>query len=739
MNYFSPKYKFYPQLDQMDCGPACLAMICSYYGKDFGLTYLREISFISREGVSLLGISQAAHTLGFKTTAAKLSITDLKDDILPCIIHWNQNHFVILYGISETLFSKKKRYRIIDPGHGFISLSKDKFEKSWTSDQDKGVALFLEPTEIFFLQEPVKEEKLTVKYLLNYLKPHRSQMLKLFLLLLMSTATTLFFPLLTQKLIDDGVGKKNISMISYILFAQLGFFLGNIIFNIFSNWIMLIVGTKINIQIISEFLKKLLRLPIKFFDTKMMGDFNQRIQDHERIESFLTSQSLLTVFSMITFSVFFGVLWYYDFRILLVYLGLTGISIIWSLYWMRKRNILDYFRFQRRSENQESIYEIINGVSEMKLNQFEEFKRKEWENIQQKLLQINIRILKLDQMQLSGFEFINQLKNIVVTFLTAYLVVNEKMTLGALLSVSYIIGQMNNPVNQLITFFRSLQDAKLSLIRLNEVQNHPEEEAGSLVAVNIGSTSENRENKGISLKNVSFQYEGPKSPYILNNINIIIPKGKVTAIVGSSGSGKTSLMKLLLRFYNPTHGKICFNGSDILTLSPKSIRENCGVVMQDGYIFSDTIERNIATEDGDIDKKRLEHAVKVANLESFIHNLPLGYNTKIGTSGNGISGGQKQRILIARAIYKNPHFIFFDEATSALDAKNEKVIHDNLQLFFKGKTVLIIAHRLSTVKNADQIIVLKDGQVVETGNHHELVDQKNEYYNLVKNQLELGS
>ncbi|WP_228446296.1 peptidase domain-containing ABC transporter [Chryseobacterium sp. 18068] len=739
MSYSFRKYKFYPQLDQMDCGPACLAMISSYHGKDFGLQYLRENSFMSREGVSLLGITEAAHTIGFETTAVKLEIEDLKDEFLPCILHWNQNHFVVLYGISNNFFNGEKKFKIIDPSYGFVSVTEENFRKAWISDKNKGVALFMEPTDDFYLKVPPQEEKLSVRYLLNYLIPHKRQILKLFIFLLLGTITTLFLPILTQKLIDDGVGKKDMSVIFYILFAQLGFFLGNIIFNIFSNWIMLVVGTKINIHIISEFLKKLLRLPIKFFDTKLMGDFNQRIQDHERIESFLTSQSLLTVFSMITFSVFFGILWYYDFKILLVYLGLTSISIIWSLYWMKKRNILDYFRFQKRSENQESIYEIINGVSEMKLNQFEDFKRKEWEKIQQKLFEVNIRILRLDQLQLSGFEFINQLKNIIVTFLTAYLVVNDKMTLGSLLSVSYIIGQMNNPVNQLITFFRSLQDAKLSLMRLNEVQNHSEEESENFKSINILPSSKNQKTRGIIFENIFFQYEGPKSPYVLQNVNFHLPEGKITAIVGSSGGGKTSLLKLLLRFYDPTSGNIYINGDNILSLSPKSIRENCGVVMQDGYIFSDTIARNIAAEDGEINMDRLKHAVKIANLESFIAQLPLGYNTKIGASGNGISGGQKQRILIARAVYKDPQFIFFDEATSALDAKNEKIIHENLQLFFKGKTVLVIAHRLSTVKNADQIIVLKDGNVVETGNHHELVDQKEEYYNLVKNQLELGT
>lgn len=733
--------RFIPQHDQMDCGPACLAMVASYYGKNFGLQFLREKSFITKEGVSLLGISEAAEKIGFNHISAKLNIDDFNKELLPCILHWNQNHFVVLHKISKNFLTKKKTYKIADPSHGYITINEEKFKKSWLADEERGIALFLDPNENFHKQVLLaKEEKLSIKYLLNYLKPHQQQMGWMVFLLTLGTLITLIFPILTQKLIDEGVNKKNFAIITYILLAQLAFFFGNIVINIFRNWIMLVVGTKINIQIISDFLKKLLKLPIKFFDTKLMGDFNQRIQDHERIESFLTSQSLLTLFSIITFTAFFGVLWYYDFRILAVYMILTIISVLWSLYWMKKRKILDYFRFQQRSENQESIYEIINGVSEMKLNQFEDFKRNEWEQIQQKLFKINIRILKLDQVQLSGFEFINQLKNILVTFLSAYFVIKGHMTLGALLSVSYIIGQMNSPVSQLINFFRSLQDAKLSLARLNEVQNNPEEEQeNQLPLLSKKYTEQNGIEKGIYFKNVSFQYEGPQSPYVLKDINLFIPDGKITAIVGASGSGKTTLMKMLLKFYEPVKGEIKFNHLNINEVSPTDLRKNCGVVLQDGFIFSDTIERNIATSDENIDYEKLNKALETANIKSFVEELPLGLNTKIGASGNGISGGQKQRILIARAVYKNPHFILFDEATSALDAENEKIIHDNLQSFFKGKTVIIVAHRLSTVKNADQIIVLKNGEIVEHGNHQELVSKKADYFNLVKNQLELGN
>ena len=733
---------FTPQKDQMDCGPACISMVASAFGKNYGLVFLRENAFITREGVSLLGISEASKKIGLETISTKLTTKKLQEnkDILPCILHWNQNHFVVLYKISKSIFSNQPIFHIADPAHGKIKLTQDIFEKSWLSDGDKGVALFLNPTEEFYKKQPPKEDKLTIKYIFKYLTPYKKQLSLMFLLLLLGSALTLVFPFLTEALIDKGVNAKDLNFIFIILLAQLGLFLGSIIFSIFRNWLMLYVGTHLSITIISDFLNKMLKLPIKFFDTKLMGDFQQRIQDNDRIEEFLTSQSLTTFFSIITFSVFFGVLWYYDVKILLVYFVLTALSVGWSFYWLKKRKILDYFRFQQRSENQESIYEMLNGVTEMKLNQFEDFKIKEWENIQQKLFKLNTRILKLDQIQLSGFEFFNQLKNIIVTFLAATYVVQGSMTLGMLLSISYIIGQMNSPVNQLVGFFRSLQDAKLSLERLNEVQNHEPEETKELKQITKQSNyQKNGVEKGIYLKNLSFQYEGPKSPYVLKDINLHIPEGKITAIVGASGSGKTTLMKLLLRFYNPIKGEIYYNNDNILNLSPKSIRENTGVVMQDGYIFSETIERNITTADKEINKQHLKKAVQIANIEEFVESLPLKYNTKIGAAGIGLSGGQKQRMLIARAVYKNPHYIFFDEATSALDAENEKIIHDNLQEFFKGKTVIIIAHRLSTVKNADNIVVLKKGEIIEQGTHKELVNKKADYFNLVKNQLELGN
>ncbi|MEM6721891.1 MAG: peptidase domain-containing ABC transporter [Bacteroidota bacterium] len=733
--------KLIPQHDQMDCGPACITMISAHFGKKHRIDYIRSISYLKRDGVSLRGISQAAEKIGFDTHASMLDLKTLDDEAtLPCILHWNQNHFVVLYDHKKNFFTGKYKYKIADPSYGLITLTQEEFKSRWLSENDKGIALFLNPTEEFYKKEVAKKKRINFKFLFDFLKPYKYEVFQLFLTLLVGSAFTLIFPFLTQSLIDEGVESKSLSIIFMILLAQVFLFLGSIIMEIVRNWIMLYIGTRINITIISDFFKKILKLPIHFFDSKLIGDFNQRIQDHERVEGFLTSQSLITLFSIINFSIFFFVLIYYDVKIVIAYSVLTTIAILWSVYFLKKRRILDYYRFQRRSENQEAIYEMINGIQEIKLNSFEDLKRKEWEEIQIKLFGVNLRSLKLDQFQLMGFNFINQFKNIFVTFIAAREVVLGNISLGAMLAIAYIIGQMNSPVNQLINFFRSFQDAKLSMERLSEVQDQEEEEkAGQIQLSKEELTYQNGIEKGIRLNNVSYQYEGPKSPFVLKNINLFIPDGKTTAIVGASGSGKTTLMKILLKFYEPVNGTIYVNQHELTNISPKNWRENCGVVMQDGYIFSGTIERNIATRDEKIKESRLQFATKTANIDGFIKELPQKLKTKIGASGNGISGGQKQRVLIARSVYKDPHYIFFDEATSALDAENEKIIHDNLLEFFKNKTVVIIAHRLSTVKNADQIVVLSKGEIVEIGTHKDLVSNHSTYYNLVKNQLELGN
>lgn len=724
--------KFIPQHDQMDCGPACLSMISNNYGKNYPLKYIRDITYMTSDGISLLGLNDAAEKIGFETFPAKLTLKELKKNLKqPSILHWKQGHFVILTRI------KKNNYKIIDPGYGIVSISEEDFKKNWCSKEGEGIALFLSPTEKFYeLIPPKAKKKSTFLEIFKYLKPYKKEVFQLFLGLLVGSLITLIFPFLTQKVIDEGIENKKLDVVFLLLLAQVFLFLGTTIIEVIRNWVTLYLGTRVNISILSDFLNKILKLPIKFFDTKVIGDFQQRIQDHERIENFLTSQSLITLFSFISFSIFFLVLLHYDVEIVISYTILTLLSIIWSIFFLKKRKILDYYLFQKKGENQESIYELINGIQEIKLNNFDDYKKKEWGRIQLKLFSINQRVLKLDQYQLTGFQLINQFKNIFVTYIAAKEVINDNITLGGLLAISYIIGQMNSPISQMINFFRSLQDAKLSFERLMEVESLDNEEKENQIKLTKG---QNITNKGIIINNLSYQYEGPKSPFVLKKVSLQIPKEKVTAIVGASGSGKTTLMKLLLKFYTPTEGNILVDQFNLSEISPKNWRDKCGVVMQDGYIFSDSIRQNIITGDKEADEEKLNYAIKVANIENFISSLPMKLNTKIGASGNGISGGERQRILIARSIYNNPNFVFFDEATSALDSENENIIHSNLQTFFKNRTVVIIAHRLSTVKNADQILVLNKGEVAEQGTHTELINRKGSYYKLIKNQLELGT
>lgn len=732
------RMKMILQEDAMDCGPACLSMISSYYGKQFPLSFLRKISYLTKEGVSLMSINESAIQLGFQTDPGQLDLTYLVNHFdSPCVLHWHQNHFVVLERIIFKKGSEKLYFRIFDPAFGTITLNQSDFLDSWASEEgDTGIALFLKPGAHFYNTPEVKEHKVSFKYILRHISPHRKQFVVLFLLLLLGNLLTLGFPILTKLLIDEGVSEKDLGYISNILIAQLMLFLGMTTFDLFRNRILLFVGTRISISITSEFLGKILKLPIHFFDTKMVGDLHQRISDNNRIQEFLTTHSLTTTFSLLTFIVYFVVLGFFDPDIMLVYFALTACAVLWSFFWLKKRKKIDYRIFQISSKNLDSIYEIINGVSEMKLNNFENYKRKEWEKIQEELFEINVKRLNLDQFQLVGFDFFNQLKNIIVVFFAATLVSKGEMTLGTLLSISFIVGQMNSPISQLIDFIRSLQDANLSLARLTEIQNHPQEEKSDQIDI---SSSLLTHPTGIKISNLSFQYEGPNSPYVLHKVSFTIPEGKTTAIVGASGSGKTTLLKLLLKYYEPTAGEITYNNINILDLSAEKLRKNCGVVMQDGYIFSDTIYRNVVMGDESNDMEKFNNALRIANIDSFVYGLALEEKTKLGHSGNGISGGQQQRMLIARAVYKNAHYLFFDEATSALDAENEKVIHDNLQEFFKGKTVVIVAHRLSTVKNADQIIVMNQGEISEIGNHSSLVEKRGDYFNLVKNQLELGN
>ncbi len=763
------KYKFFRQLDFMDCGPTCLRMVSTFYGKDFSLDFLRANCYITRSGVSLQGISEGAEKIGLKSLKVKIAYRQLVEEApLPAILHWNQEHFVVLYDIRKSVWSflpwvsKEDKFVVADPGHDLVVVDKATFLKCWASDgNNKGIALLLEPTPEFYQQEENKpDDKTGFKFLINYLLPYKKYLFQVFLGMVFGSILSMIFPFLTQSLVDFGIHRHNVSFIHLILISQLLLFFGGVAVDMIRNWILLHISARVSVTIISNFLVKLMKLPINFYETKNIGDITQRIQDHHRIETFLTGTTLNTFFSIINLVIFSIVLGVYSTTLLGIFVVGSTLSILWITIFLKQRKDLDYNRFQRMRENQDSIYELITGMQEIKLNNCEKARRWDWERIQAKLFKINIKSLALEQYQEMGSTFFTQLKNILISYVAATQVIDNKITLGVMLSISYIIGQMNGPLSQLMTFIRSIQDAKISLERLGEIHNKPNEELeedytfGKLNEVlddNIVNIEDHEDDtlilnhlnqtrsRGLFLKNVSFRYGGPHSQLILKNLTMAIPEGKVTAIVGTSGSGKTTLLKLLLKFYGLAEGDIFVNGSNLMDLSAKNWRNDCGTVMQEGYIFSDTIARNIAVDGQKIDENRLLDAVRVANLGDYLKKLPLGFATKIGRSGSGLSGGQRQRIFIARAVYKNPKYIFFDEATSALDANNERVIMENLDQFFKGRTVVVIAHRLSTVKNADQIIMLENGEIKEIGSHKELTAQRGAYFELVKNQLELAA
>jgi ATP-binding cassette subfamily B protein len=726
-------FTHYKQPDEMGCGATCLRMIAKHYGKQFSLPEIIQISGTTREGANLQGLSEAAEKLGFRTLGVKVPFNKLIEDApLPCVAHWNQNHFVVIHKI------KKEKIYIADPAHGLLVYSKEEFIKSWVSDgKDEGILLLLETTPEFYEDKSeikTKDSKQNISFLFSYLKPHRKAIFQLAIGLLAGSLLQLIFPFLTQSIIDIGVQNRDVNFIYLILFAQLMVFFGRTTIEIIRNYILMHISSRINISLVSDFFVKLMKLPISYFDTKMTGDIMQRINDNHRIEQFLTGSSLSTLFSAFNFIIFSGVLAFYSLKIFMVFLIGTLFYFLWITFFLKRRADLDYKRFNQSSQNQSKVMELINGMQEIKLHNAERQKRWQWEVLQVKLFKINLKGLSLTTAQNSGSQLINELKNIIITFLAAKLVLDGEVTLGMMLSISYITGQLNAPVMEMVNFVQHWQDAKLSLERLSEIHNKKDEEP-----LNSELTNEIENNTSFNIQKVSFKYEGVGNDTVLQDLSVLIPANKITAIVGSSGSGKTTLMKLLLKFYDPTEGVINIDTTNLKNVSSKAWRDKCGVVMQEGYIFNDTIANNIAVGIDAVDKEKLKHAVFIANIKEFIDTLPLGYNTKIGMEGVGISTGQKQRILIARAVYKNPDYLFFDEATSALDSNNEKIIMNNLNEFFKHKTVVVIAHRLSTVKNADQIIVLDKGKIIEKGNHTELTALRGAYYELVKNQLELGN
>ena len=722
----------YTQHDAMDCGPTCLRMVAAFYGKHYSLEGLREKSFITREGVSMLGISEAAEKIGFRSICVQVGYEKLQEAPLPCIIHWNQQHFVVVYKLND-------RYVwVADPGAGKLKYTKEEFCNCWLSsrknEEDTGVALLLEPTPEFYTTEDEGDEvnRKGFSFLYSYLRPYRGLVGQLLLGLLLGSMIQLMLPFLTQSVVDFGINNQNLGFIYLVLIAQLMLSFSSSAVDFIRGWILLHLGTRINIALISDFLIKMMNMPINYFDSKMTGDILQRINDHKRIQDFLTGSSLSVIFSIFNIIIFGIVLLVYSGMIFLIFMGGSALYVAYVWLFMKKRAELDHKRFAQQSANQSTVVQLVNGMQEIKLSACEQQKRWEWERIQAKLFKVNIKSLALRQYQDSGAVLINQSKNLLITALVASLVVKGEMTLGMMLSVQYIIGQLNSPVNELIAFARDMQDARLSMDRLSEVRDKPDEEDPTRELLR-----EIPEGKEIRLQNLNFKYD-PLSEYpTLDDINLVIPPGKQTAIVGMSGSGKTTLVKLLLGFYPPASGDIFIGDTPLGSYSIREWRKRCGVVMQDGFIFSDSIAGNIAPGVEHIDKKRLRHAAEVANIHDFIEELPLAYNTKIGQEGHGLSQGQKQRILIARAVYKDPEFIFFDEATNALDANNERTIMNNLQTFFKGRTSVVVAHRLSTVRNAEQIIVIEQGRIAETGTHEALIALEGRYYKLVKNQLEL--
>jgi len=728
------KFRFFHQLDSTDCGPACLQMISYHYGKAYRLTTLRERSYITREGVTMLGISAAAESIGFKTLGVQITYDQLKNEApLPCIAHLDQRHFVVIYNIFKR--KGEEFIQIADPARGKRILKSNDFLSTWISEPETktGICLLLEPVKNFSEKNGEFQPISRWKFLLPYIKPRQRALYLIFLGMLAGSLIQLVFPFLTQAIVDKGIQQKDIGFIILILLGQLALFLGLTTVEFIRSRILLIISTRINISLVSDFLIKIMKLPLGFFDSKNIGDLMQRIQDHQRLQSFLTISSLNVLFSTMTFLLFSGVLWYYNFKIFLIFFAGSLLYALWVFIFIKRRREIDYQRFSRTAENQNTLIQLITGMQEIKLYNCEERKRNEWEKIQEQLYELSLKSLTLFQNQSAGALFFMRTKDIVISFFVAVMVIKGSLTLGMMLSIQFILGQLSNPVEQLVNFIREAQDASISMERLEEINALKDEEVSDKTGRK--SLPVNRE---IRVKKVSFQYEGPHSVYVLKDVDITIPENRITAIVGSSGSGKTTLIKLLLGFYKPVSGEILIGEHLLESFSGSFWRSQCGSVMQDGYIFSDTIENNISMSDPVADREKLQDAIRCANLNSFIHDLPSGVKTRIGQEGAGISEGQKQRLLIARAVYRNPSYLFFDEATNSLDSLNEQIIVENLNSVFRGKTVVVVAHRLSTVRHADQIIVLDQGSVVEQGTHEELILKKSFYYRLVYNQLELG-
>ncbi|MCW3462591.1 peptidase domain-containing ABC transporter [Chitinophaga nivalis] len=721
------KFAAYHQLEMMDCGPTCLRMIAHHYGKHYSLQTLRVLTRHGKEGVNLLGIAEAAESIGFEVNGTMLSFAELRTEApLPCIVHWRQQHFVVVYKITA-------RYvYVADPETGRMKYTHADFLKHWSQEKEDGIALLMEPTDAFYQQTGETKSPQGFRMLWGHAVLYKKLILQIILGLGAGTLLQLAFPFLTKSIVDAGIKERDFSLILVILAGQFMLLAGRTSLEFIRRWVLLHISTRINISIISNFLLKLMKLPIPFFDGRMTGDILQRIQDQNRIEQFLTGSVLNILFALLNLVAFTIVLVWYNPAICGLFIGGSALYLLWISVFLRRRRTIDYLKFEISARNQSKLMQLIHGIQEIKLNSCEAQKKEEWGDIQGSLFKANIKSLSLTQQQEAGALFINEGKNLLITAYAATCVINGQLSLGAMLAIQYIIGQLNGPVEQMIHFIQATQDARISMERLQEIHELGDEESDS-----VHMTKQLPACKDITVSDLTFTYPGAGNEPSLRDISLFIPYGKVTAVIGSSGSGKTTLLKLLLKFYQPEAGGITVGDTPQEYISHAAWRAKCGVVMQDGFIFSDTIAQNICIINSEIDEARLDYAIHIANIRDLIDSLPLGIHTQIGPEGHGISQGQRQRILIARSVYKNPDFIFFDEATNALDATNESIIMHNLATFFKGKTVVIVAHRLSTVKNADNIIVLQKGEIIEQGTHRQLAAAKGAYYTLVKNQLEL--